>query len=124
MAKIFVIDDNKEFLEIMELLLGTRHSVKKYNGFNNLVTDVVSFEPDLILLDHFLRTHTSKEVVEKLTTAIMNFNVPVILISAMAHIEMHAKAINAVDYIAKPCGIDDIENCVENVLSKYTVASH
>lgn len=121
MAKIFVIDDNKEFLEIMELLLGTRHSVKKYNGFQNLVTDVLLFDPDLIILDHFLRSHTSKDVVEKLKEGIMDFNVPVILISAMLPIEKHAKAINAAAYIAKPCNIDDIENCVEDVLSNRTL---
>ena len=112
--KILIIDDEKETLEALEEIL-------KEEGYEVISSlsyqkNLLEKEPDIILLDIWLKFQNGLEVLEEILQE--SPQVPVILISGHASIELAIEGIKkgAIDFLEKPLSIERIKRSIENAL--------
>lgn len=112
MKKIYIIDDDSDFLEIINHILR-----KSYITLTNQAMDleeINSFKPDLILMDNAVGTDISEIMLNKLRNAFPLFDTPVILVSAHHDITRLAQAKGISGFIRKPSSIGYIRSYVDN----------
>jgi len=115
--KVLILDDEEEILELLLRILGNKYILLTKTNTENLEKDVIDFQPDAIMIDHFIGNKTSKDIITK---SLKNLkNVPIILHSAHEEIERLSRDSNVTAYIRKPSGINEIRDCVARVLNEH-----
>jgi CheY-like chemotaxis protein len=114
--KIFIADDDRDILDIMNIMLQTRkYEVEATtNG-----TDIFKYEealPDLILLDIWMSGIDGREICRQLKSNTLTKNIPVVFISANSNIKNIAEQYQADDFIAKPFEMNYFLDKVDNLL--------
>jgi two-component system chemotaxis response regulator CheY len=122
MKKIYLLDDNIELLEITELILGKDFIVKSNSSIKGITEELQEFNPDLILIDHFIGDSNSEEVLKNIHNAIPGFRIPFILFSASHNIEEKAAELGAIGFIEKPSSIAHIRSYIKECLENGKVA--
>lgn len=112
--KILILDDDPEILELLTRILGKKYTLLTKTGTENLEQDIASFQPDAIMIDHFIGEKTSNEVTESLSKS---RHIPVILHSAHEEIEKLSIETKVAAYIRKPTSINEMRECIERVLA-------
>src|SRR5437763_16683614 len=109
MAKILIVDDNPDVLQVMQLLLGSRgFEVDVPTNGEETFTKTEIFNPNLIFLDVHLAGMDGREISKQLKTTEETKHIPVILFSANI---IHGNSLSeslADDFIAKPFDIHDL----------------
>ena len=118
MKKIFHLDDNAELIEITEILLGNDYEVRSRSTVDGIIENLREFQPDLILIDHFMESVNSEELLLAIQTAIPERSIPFILYSASVDIEEKAGRYGAAGFIEKPSSIQYIKNYIDNFFLK------
>jgi|NGEPerStandDraft_6_1074524.scaffolds.fasta_scaffold221442_1 CheY-like chemotaxis protein len=120
MDKIFVIDDDKNLLQVMKSLLHLRgFNVSIFRNWEIAYQLMKLFKPQLILLDVFLKGIDGLEVCQRLKASPFTKHIPIILCSGYPQIaERGIREYGAADFIAKPFELDDLINKMHSVLSK------
>ena len=120
MDKIFVIDDDKNLLQVMKSLLHLRgFNVSIFRNWEIAYQLMKLFKPQLILLDVFLTGIDGLEVCQRLKASPFTKHIPIILCSGYPQIaERGIREYGAADFIAKPFELDDLINKMHSVLSK------
>ena len=116
MKKILIVDDDFEIREILDIYLSK-------NNFNTETAEslkiagqkLVSYKPDLILLDMNLPDGTGNDFLREMNKK--NLSIPVIMVTGIAEkdIALESIKLGAVDYITKPI---DLEYLSTSVISK------
>lgn len=109
MKRILVVDDDKDILNILKLILQT-------NGFEVIVTPKgeealpksLSYSPQLVLLDVFLQGSDGRDICNILKRNPLTKNIPVVIFSAHSNREDVLKVCNADDFISKPFDINEL----------------
>ncbi|MEO8721699.1 MAG: response regulator [Ginsengibacter sp.] len=109
MNRVLVVDDNKDILWVVEIIL------KRY-GFNVMTSlkgeDVLSrsraFLPQLILLDVFLSGIDGIDVCNTLKENPETKDIPIIMISAHTNFKEIKKFCKADDFMAKPFDANEL----------------
>ena len=118
MQKIMIIEDDPTTREELALLLKNEsyHPIP-VSDFSDIVTQVASQSPDLILLDVMLPGIDGFELMEYLAP----MEIPVIFITARSAVKDRIKGLKlgADDYIVKPFEIAELLARVETVLRRY-----
>ena len=112
MKRIFILDDNEDFLDIMQLVLQHSYVVTCKQDPNDIEEALVAFKPDLLIIDHFIGHMLAENILNKLKESIPGFNIPFILFSAASDIQEKADRIGAAGYIEKPFSIDHIRSYI------------
>ncbi len=123
MKKIYLLDDNIELLEITELILGKDFIVKSNSSITGITEQLQEFNPDLIIIDHFIGDSNSEEILKTIHNAIPGFRIPFILFSASHNIEEKAAELGAIGYIEKPSSINHIRSYIKLCLEKSEPAT-
>ena len=118
MAKILIIDDDKDILEIVKLLL-TMHNYSVLGIFDadEILAQINFFEPDLILLDIDLGNYDGRKICKQLKTHKIYKNIPVILVSANDQLKETYAECKACDFITKPFDIYHLMKKIEEHLT-------
>ncbi len=106
--KILVIDDEKDILEAIEIILETSgYSVMTQTTFNSAV-EIAGHRPDLILLDFLLVGKNGREVCEALKLESDTKDIPIIVLSAhpLSKLKTFIKPTDVIGYIQKPFEMD------------------
>ena len=114
MKKILLLDDNDDYLEILELVLGKKYKVRSSTDLKKLSQILIEFDPDLILIDHFPGLYTSTYILDQLQSANTGKSVPFVLFSGVHEIEKRAEEIGAVGFISKPSSLDHIRKYIDD----------
>ncbi len=109
MKRILVVDDDKDILSILKLIL-------KMNGFEVKVTPnageaistSVSYSPQLVLLDVYLSGADGRDVCNILKSNPVTKDIPVVMFSAHSSFPDILKVCKADDFIAKPFDVDEL----------------
>lgn len=109
MKKILVVDDDKDILNILNLVL-------QMNGFEVMVTAKgeealsrsVNFSPELVLLDVFLSGSDGRDICNSLKRNPKTKNIPVVMFSAHSSMQEVLKVCDADDFISKPFNITEL----------------
>ena len=109
MKRILVVDDDKDILNILKLIL-------QMNGFEVMVTPngeealskSLSYSPQLVLLDVFLSGTDGRDICNVLKENPLTKDIPVVIFSAHSNLEDVLKVCNADDFISKPFDINEL----------------
>lgn len=118
-AKILVIDDEPDFLELVKIRLEANdYQVKIMSTAKDVLADVHTFKPDLILLDLLMPGIGGVEAVEMLDRDSIGMNIPIIIVSAITKAEDKTKAYleGIVDYLEKPVDPKELLEKIEHAL--------
>ncbi len=103
MKKILIVDDDKDILTIVELLL-TAHNftVLTVDDPSDILDQVINFRPKIILMDVNMGNHDGREICKLLKSDLALKHIPVILFSAMQNLQETHSECEATDFICKP----------------------
>lgn len=124
MAKILVVEDERDIRDLVELTLGfAGHSVVKSNNGADALEIVEAVQPDLILMDVRMPRMTGYETCRALKNMDAVKDIPVVFLSAkgqQSEMESGMDA-GAYDYILKPFAADYLIRRVAEILAKFGI---
>lgn len=109
--KIFIADDQEDILTLLkEFLTGHDFEVMILKEPKNILGSVISFKPDLILLDLLMPDLGGFEVCEILNKNLETREIPIIIITGFGNLADVKKAysLGAVGYFVKPFSLADL----------------
>lgn len=111
--KILVIEDDNDILDLIQYILEDEgYQVLPSNKIEP-ITAVISYQPDLVLLDNRLADGFGHKLCENIKSHPATKAIPVILVSATRDLEMVAKDCNADTYLTKPFDLQQLINIVK-----------
>lgn len=115
--RILVVDDDKQFTDLICLILeeaGLR--TKGINDPTNVVGDVLEFNPDLVILDMYMPEVSGMEVAQVLRQHESCTGIPLLFLSAETDPEIQAAALNigVDDFLVKPVDHHYLVSAVAN----------
>lgn len=114
MKKVLIIDDDEYTLEILGMIVGNLGVEVILRSDLLPLSEIESINPDLIFLDHWMRTKESGgELCLKIKENEATKDIPVIMISVVNDIGQIAMDNCAEGCIAKPFDIEEIEDVIE-----------
>lgn len=120
MQKILAVDDDKDILEILQLILEDKgYQVETLTDGKHLFDKIKQYHPDLIILDIMLGNMDGRELCHEVKAKNDTHDIPVILLSASHAIgrsQLHTNGYPD-DFISKPFDIDDLLNSVQRQLA-------
>ena len=111
MSDILVIDDEQDIRELIgEILKDEGHSTRLARNSQTAFEEINNAEPDLIILDIWLKDSEFDGIDILKKTKRDNPNIPVVIISGHGNIEIAVAAVKqgAYDFIEKPFNIDQL----------------
>jgi DNA-binding response OmpR family regulator len=118
MRRILVVDDNKDILEILKLILeGYDYEVITLADGNLLFDQIKVFKPDLILLDIMLGNMDGRELCKIVRSNKETQDMPIIMVSASHNLSELFTPGSHTDFLAKPFDITELIYKVETNLS-------
>lgn len=117
MKKIFILDDNQELLDIMRHVLSKEYELCLKDDTDDILDEINEFNPDLLILDHYIGVHSSSEIIAALRSQKPQKDLPIILFSAHPNLGEKATEVGAYGFIEKPSNISYIREYVRKVLS-------
>ncbi|MCE1245211.1 MAG: response regulator [Firmicutes bacterium] len=120
-AKILVVDDDPDTLEIIKIGLEFRSYdvITATNGEEALVK-ISSENPDLVVLDVMMPKIDGLEVCRRAKENFFTSQIPIILLTARGQVEdkVHGLSIGADDYLVKPFDMRELAARVEMILRR------
>lgn len=116
--KILIVDDDKDILEPLELLLSSEgFKVDTTTKGEQTYSKVSEFKPDLILLDVLMSGSDGRTICKKLKADPKTKEITIVLMSAHPSAKADSKVCGADGFIAKPFDIDDLIKEITDCLS-------
>jgi DNA-binding response OmpR family regulator len=119
MQRILAVDDDKDILEVLQLILeDSGYEVETLADGHFLFDSIEKHHPDLIILDIMLGNMDGRELCRSVKAKLETKKIPVILLSASHAITDSFKQNgNPDDFIAKPFDINVLISSVERQLA-------
>ncbi|SRR5258708_4015788 len=112
--KILVVDDDKDILEPLSLILEAKGYLVETVAKGKLVYSTIAvFKPSVVLLDVLMSGSDGREICRRLKQDKKNKSLKVIIMSAHPSAEKDALAIGADDFIAKPFEMEELFTLLE-----------
>lgn len=118
MSRIFVVDDQNDILEVLELvLIQEGFEVRTSPTSQGILTTIEEFQPNVILLDTFIGEEDGREACGTLKSNAKTKDIPIIMLSADKRVEKSAKEVGADEFIPKPFSVFTLMNQIERCLA-------
>ncbi|HNW39792.1 MAG TPA: response regulator [Candidatus Omnitrophota bacterium] len=122
--KILIVDDEVDFLKMVKLNLETTGKFETLilSNANDIIAQIHSFKPDLILLDMVMPGIGGIEVCEMLNQDVLGQRLPILILSALDKEKDKLLAFKkgVVGYLTKPIEKEELIAKIENALSFKT----
>ncbi len=118
MKKLFIADDNKDLLGLMQSVFSKDYNVYCTANTDNIFEEISKFEPDLIIIDNCFGDTSSEIILERLKKKDSCFSIPFVLFSASPSIKEIAQKLGADGYIEKPFSMKDVRAYVHEIIQK------
>lgn len=117
MARIVVLDDEKDACELIERVLSPAHEVVSFTEEDEAIAYVKANPVDLAILDIKLKKLSGVDVLEILRQA--RPEVKAVMLTGYPTLKTAERAITlgAHEYLTKPLDVDDLEAKVNGILS-------
>jgi DNA-binding response OmpR family regulator len=119
MARILVVDDEPDIIEIVRLRLEQNgHVVLSAPNGQAALMAAVTHKPDLVILDVMMPGLDGFEVLRRLKNGAHTGGVPVVMLTAKSDFPSVAQgwSLDADNYVTKPFQVDDLSKIVKDVL--------
>jgi CheY-like chemotaxis protein len=120
MAKLLVVDDEKDIVELLTFLLQKdgHHITPAYNGLEALEAVALDI-PDLIILDIMMPEMNGFEVYTRLSENPITRSIPILVLTARAKMrDIFEVAPNVASYVEKPFDPKSLRDKVLEILAK------
>ena len=118
LARIAIVEDDVYMREELENLLKKNgYEVFSILDFENVISCIISYSPDLILLDINLPFYSGFELCKELKSKQLG---TVLILTARDRLqdELHALGLGADDYLTKPCNMERLLARIKNLLRR------
>jgi DNA-binding response OmpR family regulator len=113
---ILIADDDKAIVDAIAMVLESyNYEVLQVNN-GTAVMQAIKGGPDLILLDIMMGGHDGRTVCRQIKRQAATRNIPVLMISGNPDIENAASECGADAYLAKPFGMEELMDKVNEML--------
>jgi len=117
MGKVLVVDDDKDILTVVKILLTNKgFSVDVTDKWEKTFEKIETFNPDVILLDIALSGQDGREICKRLKAAESTKHISVVLFSANHNMIQSVAECKANDFIAKPFETEDLVKKIRDQL--------
>src|SRR5690606_6891581 len=108
---ILILDDDSDILFFCTYVFESLgFKVISSNHCNDIISQVESAEPDIILIDNWIPDVGGVQATQILKSTTHLKHVPVILFSANSNLPQLAEEAGADDYLKKPFDLEELEN--------------
>jgi len=115
MAKILIVDDSDDLLEMLSMMLKIRgYEIITCDNFLGTIKCINSFQPDLLMLDVLLGNHNGRDICKEIKKFFPNL--PILLMSASHELLRNFKECNADAILEKPFEMDVLNQTVSALL--------
>ncbi|MBS1495291.1 MAG: response regulator [Bacteroidetes bacterium] len=116
MAKILIVDDSTELLDLFSLLLSSQGDhVRTATNIKKAQEQLQWIKFDVVLLDVRLGNEDGRQLSYIIS---MEYNIPVILISGDAELLRNYTTFGAMAVLEKPFDLDVVHKTIEDVLNR------
>ena len=120
MHKILVVDDEIDLLEVIRIFLQRKKFlVEAISRWENIKNSIVTFSPDLILLDISLKGADGRVICKQLKRNKETENIPVLLFSANYGVKETISEFQADGFIEKPFDLSKLISEIESIIERY-----
>lgn len=117
MAHILIVDDSRDLQECFSALLSFKnYTVETASSGSTLNDAIISFRPDLVLMDVKLRTENGRNLCSRLKQNSATAAIPVILISANPELLNNYQQCSADDVLEKPFDMNMLCEKIEKLI--------
>lgn len=118
LVRIVIVEDDIYMREeLADLLVKSGYEVLQLVDFENIISQIVSLTPDLILLDINLPYLSGFEICKALKQ-VNNSRILVLTARDKLQDELHAFGLGADDYLVKPCNMERLLARIKNLLRR------
>ncbi|GAB3921184.1 response regulator [Mucilaginibacter myungsuensis] len=119
--RVLIIENDQDIRQIVTYILDNQ-------GFETLsipepqeISELITFNADLILLDEFINNHYGHRLCRKIKQTPALAAIPVIILSTANDIELIATECEANDYVRKPFDLEDMIGKVVQLVNHQAV---
>jgi len=120
--KVLIVDDEVNLLKILKLNLEStnNYEVKTLSNAKDIISEVHSFAPDIILLDMIMPKIGGVEVCNMLNKDPLGQVIPIVILSALSKDQDQRKAFQegAVLFLQKPIETKSLVAAIEKILRR------
>src|SRR6478672_4815855 len=98
MKKLIFVDDDKDMLKLLGIIMGKDYEVHLYSDASHLIENIKEVQPDLLILDNLIGDHSSETVIETLKKDGSIKIPPIILHSGTPDLAARAEKLQAAGY--------------------------
>lgn len=122
--KVLILDDDLDILQICTIVLRKKgFDVQTLSNSNQVVSEVKSYQPDVILMDNWIPGPGGVEATRLLKGAPETQDIPVIFFSANSNVTQLAHEARADYFLQKPFDITELEGIVQMAISQGVVST-
>ncbi len=116
--KVLVVDDEQDFLTIMDFFLTSEgFEVETVGDGDEAIEAARLLRPDLILLDVVMPRMDGLTALRELRREVDTMNIPVIMLSIFEEPYSETESLNISDYLIKPFSPDDLIEKIHRTLA-------
>jgi two-component system alkaline phosphatase synthesis response regulator PhoP len=122
-GRVMIFDDDADLLEVCSIVLRSKnYIVTGLHTCSDILKEVKSFSPDVILMDNWIPDAGGVEATRQIKNDLLLKSIPVIFFSANDRVQDLAAEAGAEFYLQKPFEIEDLENAVSKAIAIYRQA--
>lgn len=122
-GRVMIFDDDADLLEVCSIVLKTKnYSVIGINKCSDIIHEVKSFSPNVILMDNWIPDVGGVKATQQLKNDPDLKSIPIIFFSANDRVEDLAREAGAEFYLQKPFEIEELEAAVSKAVSVHRQA--
>ena|SRR5882757_3251191 len=117
--KVLILDDDPDILQICTIVLRKRgFNVSTLNNSSNILENVRSYLPDVIIMDNWIPGPGGIEATRQLKDNPELRDIPVIFFSANSNVTQLARDAQADYFLQKPFDINELEAIVQMAITQ------
>jgi CheY-like chemotaxis protein len=117
--RVLILDDDIDILQICTIVLKKKgFDVQTLNNSSQVVSQVRSYQPDVIIMDNWIPGPGGVEATRLLKQDPATQDIPVIFFSANSNVTQLAREARADYFLQKPFDITELEGIVQMAISQ------
>jgi two-component system cell cycle response regulator DivK len=117
--RVLILDDDLDILQICTIVLKKKgFDVLTLNHSNQVIEQVLAYQPDVILMDNWIPGPGGIEATRMLKTNSDTQEIPVIFFSANSNVTQLAREARADYFLQKPFDITELEAIVQMAITQ------
>ncbi|HEY4290565.1 MAG TPA: response regulator [Puia sp.] len=117
--RVLILDDDPDILQICAIVLKKKgFDVSTLNTSNQVVDQVRTYQPDVILMDNWIPGPGGVEATRALKLSPETHDIPVIFFSANSNVTHLAREAQADYFLQKPFDITELEAIVQMAINQ------